>query len=92
MDKNVLDNSKQAVVINGIISDGMSVLSDVPQDSVLGLILFLAYINELHEQVKSKVRQFADHTAMYLAISSRSLSEICILQEDFAKLELWKTS
>ena len=90
MDKNVLDNSKQAVVINGITSDGISVLSDVTQDSVLGLIHFLAYINELHEQVK--VRQFADHTAMFLAISSRSLSEICILQEDFAKLELWKTS
>ena len=37
-------------------------------------------VNDLSEQVKSKVRPFADDTAMYLAISS--LSEASILQDD----------
>ena len=67
--KDVLDNRKQTVVINGINSDEVSVSSGVPQGSVLGPILFFAYINDLPEQVKTRVRLFADDTAMYLAIS-----------------------
>ena len=83
--KNFFDNRKQAVVINGISSDSIPVSSGVPQGSFLGPILFLAYINDLPEQVKSKVRLFADDTAMYLAISS--LSETSILQDDLIQLE-----
>ena len=68
--KDFLDNRKQNVVINVINSDEVPVSSGVPQGSVLGPILFLAYINDLPKHVKSKVRLFADNTAMYLAISS----------------------
>ena len=75
--KDFLDNRKQAVVINGIMDHKITsytslmestqkkipVSSGVPQGSVLGPILFLAYINDLPEQVKSRVRLFADDTA-----------------------------
>ena len=88
--KGFLDNRKQSVVINGINSDSIPVSSGVPQSSVLGPILFLAYINDLPEQVRSRVRLFADDTAMYLAISS--LSDANILQDDLSKLEQWEKS
>ena len=86
--KDFLDNRKQTVVINGINSDEVPVTSGVPQGSVLGPILFLAYINDLPEHVKSRVRLFADDTAMYLAISSTTEGQV--LQTDLACLEQWE--
>ena len=83
-----MDNRKQTVVINGINSDEVPVSSGVPQGSVLDPILFLAYINDLPEQVKSRVRLFADDTAMYLAISSTTEGQV--LQTDLACLEQWE--
>ena len=62
--KDFLDNRKQAVVINGINSEKIPASSGVPQGSVLGPIRFLSYINDLPEQVKSRVRLFADDTAL----------------------------
>ena len=88
--KDFLDNRKQTVVINGINSDKVPVSSGVPQGSALGPILFLAYINDLPEQVKSRVRLFADDTAtcMYLAISSTTEGQV--LQTYLACLEQWE--
>ena len=56
--------------------------------SVLGPILFLVYINDLPEQVKSRVRLFADDTAMYLALSSHIEGQV--LQNDLLSLEKWE--
>ena len=86
--KDFLDNRKQAVVINGINSEKIPVSSSVPQGSVICPILCLAYINDLPEQVKSRVRLFADDTALYLAISSTTESKN--LQIDLASLEQWE--
>ena len=86
--KDFLDNRKQTVVINGINSDEVQVSSGVPQGSVLGPVRFLAYNNDLTEQVKSRVRLFADDTAMYLAISSTTEGQV--LQTDLACLKQWE--
>ena len=80
-----LDNRKQTVAINGINSDEVPVPSGVPQGSVLGPVLFLAYINDLPEQVKSSVELFADDTAMHLAICLTTEGQV--LQTDLACLE-----
>ena len=53
--KDFLDSLSQAVVLNGVKSGKIAVFSDVPQDSDLGTILFLAYINDLPVTHKSTV-------------------------------------
>ena len=69
-------------------SNGIPLSSDVPQGSVLCSILFLVYINDLPEQVKSRVRLFADDTAMYLALSSHTEGQV--LQNDLLSIEKWE--
>ena len=88
--KDFLDNRTQSVILNVTNSDNIAVSSGVPQGSVLGPILFLAYINDLPEQVRSRVRLFADDTAMYLALDKQADSEI--LQKDLEILENWESS
>ena len=62
--KNFLsENRFQTVLMNGKRSFLASVLSGVPQGSVLGPLLFLVYINDLVSNIKqSKVSSFADDT------------------------------
>ena len=69
------------------MSDRVPESSGVPQGLVLGPILFLAYINDLSQYVKSKARFFADDTVIYLAI--KSANDCIQLQQDLLNLEKW---
>lgn len=88
--KSFLDNRSQSVVVNGSKSSTIPVSSGVPQGSVLGPLLFLIYINDLPDFVKhSKVRLFADDTALYLSLTVSSHSSL--LQQDLHQLEQWES-
>ena len=43
--------------------------SGIPQDSVLGPILFIIYVSDLPEVVQSNLWMFADDTKIYCTIS-----------------------
>ena len=86
--KSFLKNRTQSVVVEGHQSEVLPVLSGVPQGSVLGPSLFLCYINDLPDSLKSRVRLFADDTVVYLTINSIHDSET--LQQDLCKLEQWE--
>ena len=83
-----LSNRQQKVVVEGEESDSVPVTSGVPQGSVLGPILFLAYINDLPQDIVSQVRLFADDTAIYLTLDSKSDSDT--LQKDLDRLQTWE--
>ena len=87
--RNWLSDRKQTVVLDGERSYTASVRSGVPQGSVLGPCLFLYYINDIPENVQSKVRLFADDTIMYLAFKDKKKTSS--LQKDLDKLAEWES-
>ena len=84
-----LSNRQQRVVVDGENSHSVPVTSGVPQGSVLGPVLFLAYTNDLPQDVVSQVRLFADDTAIYLTIESQHDSDC--LQRDLDLLQAWES-
>ena len=73
--RSYLTNRKQFVTINGSDSDEVTMHIGVPQGSVLGPLLFLIYINDLHFAIKTcTTRHFAEDTN--LLIKNKSLKQL----------------
>ena len=65
-----LSGRTEQVVLDGQASDPVPVLSGVPQGSVIGPVLFLLFINDLPDNIRSSVRLFAVDCVLYRNIHS----------------------
>ena len=73
------------MAVNGCISDDTRVTSGVPQGTVLAPLLFLVYINDLHKNIVSSVKLYADDVLIYRTINSEQ--DHMILQRDLNMLQ-----
>jgi len=85
--ENFLSDRKQQVVLNGHVSRSTSVISGVPQGSVLGPLLFNMFINDLPSVVSSSIFMFADDTKIFRII--KSSDDHKALQSDLDALHAW---
>ena len=83
---NFLTNRTMQVSVGNAVSDPKPVLSGVPQGSVLGPLLFLLFINDLPDCVKSTVKLFADDLKMIVRPNDFANTQI-----DLNALELWES-
>ena len=86
--KSILSGRFQRVLLNGQTSHWAIIKVGVPQDSTLGPLFFLIYINDLTDNLNSNVKLFADDTFLF--------SEICdpsetanVLNNDLRKICEW---
>ena len=85
--KNFLTDRQQRVTLNGKSSKWSSVTSGVPQGSVLGPVLFILFINDLPQRVKSHCVLFADDAKLYKEL--KQLKDFEELQDDLYELCIW---
>ena len=76
------------MVLNGQCSSWSSVLAGVPQGSILGSLLFLIYINDLHDDLESSVKLFADDTSLFSTVYDPNMSAHQ-LDKDLKKISDW---
>ena len=84
-----LEGRTQRVVVGGKCSDVQTVLSGVPQGSILGPTLFVLFINDIGQGMNndSKLSLYADDTKLYRRIVD--LSDNHKLQMDVDLLKNW---
>ena len=82
-----LKDRKQRVVVQGEASSWEWVKSGVPQGSVLGPILFLIYINDITEGIKSEAYLFADDMKLFSRVVD--IHSSMVLQNDLDTVVRW---
>ena len=83
-----LRNRKQRVVLSGQCPSRADVLAGVSQGSILGSLLFLIYVINLFDSLKSECKLFADDASLFSVVYDNNTLAID-LNEDFEKIGNW---
>ena len=88
-----IHNREQCVVLDNCFSSFTSVLSGVPQGSVLGPVLFFIFINDVSSTCigQAKLKLFADDVKLYSSFNV-DVSECGDLQQSLDLLPSWANS
>ena len=86
---NYLTGRKQRCTTNGITSQELCIECGVPQGSIMGPLLFLLYINDLHTAFDCcKYYLYADDTVLYMSDTDEEIAHAG-LQHDLHGLNRW---
>ena len=85
---NFIRNRKQRIVLNGQTSSWADFSAGVPQDSILGPLLFLAYITDLADGLSSNAKLFADYTSLFFVVHN-AYTTAKELNNDLVKISRW---
>ena len=75
------------VEVRDALSDWVDITSEVPQGSVIELLLFLIFVKDIPEWIKTDVRMFADDTKVRSTI--KKPDDYKPLQDDLDSLTAW---
>ena len=84
-----LDNREQPVIIHGSNSRWDKIPAGVPQGPRQGPLLFLIYINDITENIKSNIKLFADDTSLYVIIDGDAVNATKQLNDDLTQNSPW---
>ena len=86
---NYLQGRKQRVVLDNVASESITVLSGVPQGSILGPLLFVLFINDIYVGIDkaTSICLYADDTKIWRNINSEFGCKQ--LQNDINTLHKW---
>ena len=85
---NYLSDRFQRVILNGQTSSWRPVIAGVPQGSILGPLLFLVYIKNLPNELKSSIKLFADDTSLFTIVKDKNESANT-LNNDLLLISKW---
>lgn len=86
--RSYLAERNQRVYINGTLSSQRGIECGVPQGSILGPLLFLAYVNDMERAVNCRLLLYADDSA--LLVSGKSAEDITTkLSRELQSVKNW---
>jgi hypothetical protein len=80
----------QRVRVGGHLSEEARVTSGVSQGSLLGPLMFLAYVNDIWRNIDSTIRLFADDCILYMEIKNNDMENLQTDRNRLGKLVVEK--